>query len=71
MSRLLAASETFSAINTETDGLRGTVRYMARELLECKDDEPIVYSKESDVWAFGMTVYVCLQIAYILRVMRL
>ncbi|OCB92096.1 kinase-like protein [Sanghuangporus baumii] len=40
---------------TSAHRVKGTVRWMARELLE---DPQAVHSKESDIWAFGMTIYV-------------
>ena len=60
VSRLLAASDTFSgAITSTTGGPHGTFRFMAREILCPTDEDSSVYSKQSDVWGFGMTVYVC------------
>ena len=53
ISRIISASQSFG----ETSGhrVKGSVRWMARELLA---DPQSVHSKESDVWAFGMTIYV-------------
>lgn len=45
-------------IYTFTDALPGSVRWMARELIEATDVTPSV-SCESDIWAFGMTALVC------------
>lgn len=45
-------------IHTFTDALPGSVRWMARELIEATDVIPSV-SCESDIWAFGMTTLVC------------
>ena len=47
-------------------GIKGTTRYMAYEVFkaaencskESAQDMPLPYTKEVDVWAFGMTVYV-------------
>ncbi|KAL5513537.1 hypothetical protein ACEPAH_3936 [Sanghuangporus vaninii] len=52
ISRIIAASQSFG--ETSAHRVRGTVRWMARELLE---DPQAVHSKESDIWAFGMTIY--------------
>lgn len=57
MSRMLASPESASASNAGTSGVRGTLRYMSRESLQATD-EASAYSTASDVWAFGMTVYV-------------
>ena len=37
-----------------TDGLKGTTRYLAYELLK----EESSYTTQTDVWAFGMVLYV-------------
>ncbi|KAL5492783.1 hypothetical protein ACEPAI_4231 [Sanghuangporus weigelae] len=52
ISRMIAASQSFG--ETSAHRVKGTVRWMARELLE---DPQAVHSKESDIWAFGMTIY--------------
>jgi len=49
ISVLLSASQTLS---TTTGGVKGSIRWMAKELFDGSNS-----SKESDVWAFGMTVY--------------
>ena len=47
----------------ETSSLKGTTNYWAPELLLFNEDllesDVPVARKESDVWAFGMTIYVC------------
>ncbi|EJC99226.1 kinase-like protein [Fomitiporia mediterranea MF3/22] len=53
ISRVL--SSALSITGTSTGGLRGSIRWMARELLDVPGD--IRHTKETDVWAFGMTVY--------------
>ncbi|KAI5117234.1 hypothetical protein M0805_009271 [Coniferiporia weirii] len=59
ISRILAASGSFS-LGTTTGSIGGTVRFMSIELLAPADQQPDTYSKASDVWAFGMTVFVLL-----------
>lgn len=49
-----SVSETALFSTTETGGARGTARYMCPELISGS----VSYTKESDIWAFGMTVYV-------------
>ncbi|KAL5513997.1 hypothetical protein ACEPAG_2758 [Sanghuangporus baumii] len=57
VSRMLVASRSFNFSSSLTGGgLRGTLRFMSKELLQATDLSPAVYSKASDVWAFGMTV---------------
>ncbi|KAI5119303.1 hypothetical protein M0805_008218 [Coniferiporia weirii] len=56
ISRMLAASQTFGGASTQTGGIRGSVRWMAIELLVISDP-PAKHSTQSDIWAFGMTVY--------------
>ena len=53
-------SGIFSILN-EPDGTcmaRAASRWMAIEMAQAMD-APICYSKKADVWAFGMTLYVC------------
>ena len=56
VSRMLIASGTLDHTTT----LGGTARWMAVELLKPTEegDAPALPTTESDVWAFGMTVYV-------------
>ncbi|KAH8110483.1 kinase-like domain-containing protein [Phellopilus nigrolimitatus] len=55
ISRMLFTSRMSSSL---TGDLKGTLRYIAVELLKVGSDDQllITHSKESDVWAFGMTV---------------
>jgi serine/threonine protein kinase len=57
VSRLIATSHT-----TTSSNLRCSTRWMARELCPKLDGAPsdglIKANEKSDVWAFGMTVYV-------------
>ncbi|KAL5476853.1 hypothetical protein ACEPAI_3039 [Sanghuangporus weigelae] len=57
VSRMLVASRSFDFSSSLTGGgLRGTLRFMSKELLRATDLSPATYSTASDVWAFGMTV---------------
>ena len=51
---------------TSSSGIKGTLRYLAYELLASPDDYPI-HTTASDVWAFGMVVYVSLSIKSYLK----
>ena len=53
LSRAFYSSQTFSSFTS----LKGTAQYMAYELYVSSDLHP-KHSKETDVWAFGMTIYV-------------
>lgn len=52
-SRMITASQSLAKVSS---GLKGTPRYQAYELLSEGGFKG--YTKEADVWAFGMTVYV-------------
>ncbi|KAL5480180.1 hypothetical protein ACEPAI_1450 [Sanghuangporus weigelae] len=57
ISRILDKTATYPISNTTTTGgVRGTVRYMSKELFK----ENSSHTESSDVWAFGMTVYALL-----------
>ncbi|KAL5504805.1 hypothetical protein ACEPAH_7468 [Sanghuangporus vaninii] len=56
VSRMLGASRSYNFSSSLTGGLRGTIRFMSKELLQTTESAPAKYSKASDVWAFGMTV---------------
>ncbi|KAL5496070.1 hypothetical protein ACEPAH_3163 [Sanghuangporus vaninii] len=57
MSRMLEKPESYPISNTTTtDGVRGTIRYMSKELFK----ENASLTESSDIWAFGMTVYTLL-----------
>ncbi|KAL5501096.1 hypothetical protein ACEPAH_9483 [Sanghuangporus vaninii] len=57
VSRMVVASRSFNfSSSLSGGGLRGTLRFMSKELLQASDLSPTTYSRDSDVWAFGMTV---------------
>jgi serine/threonine protein kinase len=58
ISRLLINSVEIAGTTT----LKGTARWMAPELIapEDIDSKHEFHTKATDVWAFGMTVYVCI-----------
>ena len=53
----MEASRSLSLANSSST-LRGTVRFMAPELLNTAESQSVRHTKESDIWAFGMTVLV-------------
>lgn len=54
---MLSYSQTYGAqSSTNSNGARGTVRWMAIELLDIENNTR--HTKFSDIWALGMTVYV-------------
>ena len=55
ISRMLASSQTFDV--TTSGHLKGTTRWMAKELMMIGDPPP-AHTFQTDVWAFGMTVHV-------------
>jgi serine/threonine protein kinase len=58
VSRVIMASH----VTTDTTSFRGSTRWMAREFFPDLDGtsfpEPVKANEKTDVWAFGMTVYV-------------
>ena len=52
---MLEASETWRTLTDETEARYESVNWMAVELLQT--DKPS-FTKESDIWSLGMTVYV-------------
>ena len=42
---------------TTTGSIRGSIPWMAMELFESGETK-VTYTRETDIWAFGMTVYV-------------
>ena len=55
MTRVITSSMSYKT--SSSGGNKGTSRYLAYELVALADKYPI-HTKASDVWAFGMTVYV-------------
>ncbi|KAH8115061.1 kinase-like domain-containing protein [Phellopilus nigrolimitatus] len=56
ISRILISSQTFGGTSSQNNGTKGSLRWMSKELLEICEP-PNTHSMESDIWAFGMTVY--------------
>ena len=56
MSRMIAASQS-SLWQTSAEHIKGTVRWLAVEYLKPGKLQSI-HTKETDVWAFGVTIYV-------------
>ncbi|KAI5122336.1 hypothetical protein M0805_002503 [Coniferiporia weirii] len=55
ISRMLSATQS---LGNSATGIKGSIRWMAPELLSFSVGEPPkTHTKSSDVWAFGMTVY--------------
>ena len=57
VSRLLVESMTLAGTNS----LKGSIRWMAVELVDSQDSASAAHqfhTKASDVWAFGMVLYV-------------
>lgn len=59
LSRLTAAS----LHQTTTDSLRGSIRWLSFEFLNGGEYQN-KHTKETDVWAFGMTIYVSIRRPY-------
>lgn len=71
ISRMIAITQTMGGggAGVESTNLRGSARWMSPELLLPPDDESPLHTKNSDIWAFGMTAYVSpvsLSILYLL-----
>jgi serine/threonine protein kinase len=57
VSRVIATSN----VTTDTTSFKGSTRWMAPELLEFDETrahEPVQSDEKTDIWAFGMTIYV-------------
>lgn len=59
LSRLIAVSQIMGGdgVQVQSSTVRGSARWMSPELLLPKGDR-VIFSEGSDIWAFGMTVYV-------------
>ncbi|EJD08193.1 kinase-like protein, partial [Fomitiporia mediterranea MF3/22] len=55
LSRLIVATHTMNAV-TQSGTQRGSTRCMSPEIIEPPDGH-VTYSEQSDIWAFGMTIY--------------
>lgn len=60
ISRMLDSARSDFVSTTHEGDPRGTIRWMAVELLNPQAGAQPKHSKETDVWAYGMTVYVSL-----------
>uniref|UniRef100_A0A1I8GDR7 Protein kinase domain-containing protein n=1 Tax=Macrostomum lignano TaxID=282301 RepID=A0A1I8GDR7_9PLAT len=49
--------QSVSHILTSTQSPKGTLNFMAPELLGAGESDSVQYSRESDIWAFGCSVY--------------
>ena len=53
---------TTATVETATAATKGSIRWMAIELFNASgqggEEESSVHTTQSDVWAFGMTIYV-------------
>ncbi|THH10434.1 hypothetical protein EW145_g1333 [Phellinidium pouzarii] len=56
VSRMLIASNSFNFTLSSSGSLKGTIRYIAIELFMATGQKSCTFSKESDIWAFGMTI---------------
>lgn len=59
LSHMMSATQTLVAATNHEGGVKGTVRWMAAELFDVEEGEA-GHTKASDMWAYGMTVYVSL-----------
>lgn len=50
-------NSSFSMASYTHGGVRGTIRWMAPEVLDGKDSKELM--ADTDVWSFGMTALVC------------
>ena len=57
LSHMMSATQTLMASTNLDGGIKGTVRWMAIELFDIEEGEA-GHTKASDMWAYGMTVYV-------------
>ncbi|KAL5524358.1 hypothetical protein ACEPAF_9498 [Sanghuangporus sanghuang] len=57
ISRMLDPTQSGYVSATRSDNPRGTIRWMAPELLAPEEGVEASHSKETDVWAYGMVLY--------------
>lgn len=55
---MLDSSQTFFISTTHNGVVKGSTRWMAIELHDPPEDSDPKHSKETDIWAYGMTLYV-------------
>lgn len=58
ISRMLDSSQSLFNSTTHGGDIKGSTRWMAIELLNAIEGKEPKHSKETDVWAYGMTLYV-------------
>ena len=58
ISRVLNPGAMTMQLVPNGDGSEGTARFMAKEMLLGDKSAGDLYTKTTDVWAFGMTIYV-------------
>lgn len=60
ISRMLDSSQSNFVSTTHDGQIKGSARWMAIELYSATGETEPIHTKETDVWAFGMTLYVSL-----------
>lgn len=63
MTRAITSSESFKTFTSTSEGVS---RYLAYELV-ASPDEYLIHTTASDVWAFGVVVYVSLFLSFYLK----
>lgn len=56
LSRMISSEQSFST-SLDHGAVKGTIRWMAFELFGLDDDD-VEHTKASDMWAYGMILYV-------------
>lgn len=57
LSQMISATQSIMASTNHDGNVKGTVRWMAVELFDIEEGDA-GHTKASDMWAFGMTIYV-------------
>ncbi|KAL5526659.1 hypothetical protein ACEPAF_8383 [Sanghuangporus sanghuang] len=57
ISRMLDSSQSIFVSTTHDGQTKGSARWMAIELFVSDDGAEVKHTKETDIWAFGMTLY--------------
>ena len=68
ISSMLSATMTFQSTS---GAMKGCARFMAREHLTFGDPGFSLYTKKTDVWAFGMTIYASIYLSVIRQQMMI